>query len=391
MRMKEPLPNSKKALLAALNEIITSNDAREKKNEELTGSSFIAHLPLLTSLGSNVAGIGSTGSRLSAVRHPVARSHRSLRVLGKSFHLASVGMAALDFLYIPLLYTYAKIKGEPVPFTVSNNAQWLFATVLLSLAAVALALPPVALPLGLAMASLGAAASLGAVGKLYWDRRRLKTAQKTNNKNLEEAETTCHNLAEDAKTLKALLLRQDEQTDSATIKEIEEQVRVLTQQYKEAQQCVVTAQDKKIKLELAEKKTRFAQAFDKGVGLTLSMLSLAGLVLTLFVPPVGFAVLLAAASSGAFYVLTRLVVPLAQKGYTWFKKKDEGKSPLPKPTDGHGDDADSGVYDATAGEGPEAGPKRFTPSPADTTPDPTPHLADGDDQSRLRSSSRLSR
>lgn len=104
-----------------------------------------------------------------------ATHHAStLKSVGTGFAGASIALHGLDFLRIPAIYLASFILGRKVPFTLKNNAKWLYAASLLALSIAALAVPAVAPFIGIAAASLAVAVGAFTLARHFYRKREIK-------------------------------------------------------------------------------------------------------------------------------------------------------------------------------------------------------------------------
>jgi len=209
----------------------------------------------------------------------------------------------LDFIQIPLIYLAAFALGEKPPITLSNNARWLYAGVLLALCLAAFLIPVAAPFIAIGSASLGFLAGTFTLGKLlqeyYEDKSALKVVMDKINTGPAgriqthslELETACLYPSKNALLIDKLiveieLIKQDCGKKKNDIKSL----------YKEAYML-----EEKLKIE--------TDVIDNCIGIALSALAVSGTVVSLFFPPAGLIILLTTALAGAAYVIARLAAP----------------------------------------------------------------------------------
>lgn len=215
----------------------------------------------------------------------------------------AISLNVLDFIQIPLLYLTAFALGKKPPITLSNNARWLYAGVLLSLCLSAFMIPSAAPFIAIVSAVLGFAASTFTLGKLlhgyHQDKKELENIMhEINNgpnaqmlKCIAELETAC----------------KTPDIDSATIQQLITKIERL-QKDCDAQKDILKTQHKEVLI--LQEKLRIESSFLDGcMGMVLSSLAVSGTLVSLFFPPAGLIILITATLAGTAYVIARLTIP----------------------------------------------------------------------------------
>ena len=269
-------------------------------------------IPLLASFLKRVNSAAGHLHRLSEVVHIQETITEAFSTAAPALPVVNVTLLSLDFLRIPLIYLAAKIVGQDPPFTLSNNARWLYSAVLLALTITALAVPAVAPIIAITVAAVTLADSLVTMGKIIYDRYKHLKEQK-------ELEHTIDNNTRDLKRLCQEADALEKQIVLASPTEIAGLSKQLTQTRETFGKLL-----KKHKIDLQKKsdcdhelkKKGTIAMMDKGVSLSLACLGLAALVTSLFFPPLGLSLLLGTALLGATYFLGRITTPLFKTLFT---------------------------------------------------------------------------
>lgn len=239
--------------------------------------------------------------------------------------IADLTLLSLDFIRIPIIFGVSKLLGEEPPITLSDNARWLYAGILLGLTISAFVLPVIAPPLALTAASLTFSVSLITMGKVIYDRYKLRKEQKR----LEVA------IEEDTRQLKMLCKQAIAlETQVASAETVEDKVKLggqlihLQTNFDDLLAKHKTDLQKKFECDHELEKKGTMVIIDKGVTVALASLALAGLVTTLFFPPIGLAILTGSALLGLTYLVGRVTIPLINKWVTTiFGRRKEVAAP----------------------------------------------------------------
>ena len=296
-----------------MQETVTITPTPLPKNATLVG--LMETLPFFSGLLSSMTASGSSLASLATMAGkvgPVAKSAKGLQGVG-------IALDILNFVRIPATYLAAAIfnkKGEKaLPITLSNNAKWLYSGVLLTATVVALVLPVTAPFLAIGAASLAVGVSLATIGKVLLSRHNHKTAIKALDKHIGSEAAKLDDIKAKAAELETSL--KDAITapapDEELIKKHMEDITSLHGKYEHSTERLQRMHDRKhvhqARLD-ANSKTRI---LDKSVGVLIGGAILAGIVTSLFFPPIGLAVILAASSAAVVYAVGRLVTPILGK------------------------------------------------------------------------------
>lgn len=276
-------------------------------------------LDLLTSKIPLLAGFLDGGGKIADLSTRIAQLHHSSQALqGASTGLDFVGLgfSIINFFRFPAIYLAAYIVGEKPPVTLSNNARWLYSTVILGLSVTAMFVPAAAPPITLILASLGLAVSLGTMVNLIYQRRKVRKGLKETNSDIEVTINELAALQEQAKQLGSKfgsLNKNDEhyqQNATKLCKEIDE----LNGHYLKTRGKLQTLYDQKLAQETKLGMMGGMAFMDKGVSIAISSLAIIGIVLTLFFPQVGLAILAATATLAVTYMVARIAGPYIISG-----------------------------------------------------------------------------
>lgn len=285
---------------------------QEPKNDSWLVTIAAQKVPLLSKFLHGHEGIASSLIGLEQMQHTTSTV---LNTTAYDFQYVGLALKVADFFRIPLIYVTAYIAGEKIPFTLGNNARWVYAVALLGLAVTAIALPAVAPYLAIAGAGLGLAASVGAALNLIYQRYKTQQALKVT-----ELEIVGQNELLEALRARAITLEKNLQgldQDSVEAKKIFDEVELLDQTFNEEKEYMQTLYDKQL-LQQKQLQSMGVVAFmDKGVGIGLSCLGIIGLAMLFVYPPAGLIILAATSGIAATYITARITAPLIKKGITW--------------------------------------------------------------------------
>ncbi|MDR3502303.1 MAG: hypothetical protein P4L79_06935 [Legionella sp.] len=256
-------------------------------------------------LGEQAIHVGNSFTEIPGLKTP---SH-----LGHGFHWGGAALAALDFLLIPMIYLSSYIYGEKVPFTLNNNARWMYSGVLLGLTLTSI-LVPAAAPIGLVLGGVSIGLSSFLLGKAIYERYHLGKERKALATEIVKAEGEMSLLQEQAKIVQESLAR-------ATTKEEQQalcaQVNVLKKQYDEQKNKITGLKEREALVNEKIKKLEFIHILDKGLGVGFASLAMVGLVLSLFFPAIGFPILAGVGVASAAYLSARIFGPLLRDAGNW--------------------------------------------------------------------------
>ncbi|MFC3909727.1 hypothetical protein ACFORL_11665 [Legionella dresdenensis] len=270
-----------------------------KKTKDTAILSALKQIPFVSSLLHGMDGTGTAIGKLYELQGvPTAPMKEAVR----GFQFGSIALAALDFLRIPAIYIASFVLGKKSPVSLSKNAQWLYAGVLLALGAVSIAVPAVSLPLAVTGAALALAVNLYTLGRFFYLRRQNRHGLKKVEQQLQEEEARLDELRQ-----KALDLENEFATtkDPALIEKIEQ----LHKNYQQQLATLQTLHDQKYIYEQKIDKRGLGQLINRSAGILLSTLALTSLVLIFFMPPVGLGMLAGSAAAGIIYGVLAFSVP----------------------------------------------------------------------------------
>jgi uncharacterized protein YaaW (UPF0174 family) len=236
---------------------------------------------------------------------------------------AAMVMYAIDFLLLPLVYLAATIRGESLPISLSRAAKWLYSGALLGLVIAAIALPAIAVPLAMAMAAVTLSFSLYTMGKVLYENYQLS-------KKLKHIEAEISIEMSELNTLHKDIIHLEAQLDS---EEDEEKKRSLSAQISHKLQAFKSLHAAKKELLQNLHNTQYSyqtqlrsqnalKILDRGVAISFAALSIIGLSLGLFFPPVGMAIFAASAILSSAYLIGRLSYALIKLIQKKFNKKE---------------------------------------------------------------------
>lgn len=279
-------------------------------------------LPLLTGIGNNVIGIGSAIAQLIAIEKSISNALRATsHTIADSFQYAGIAFAALDFIRIPALYLSSWMLGEKSPVTLSKNARWLYAGILLGLAITALAVPAAAAPIALLTGVMGLGVSIFSMAWFFQRRQEVRQELNKINKAIKGENAKLKTLQEQAKEYESKLQEAIKAKNKEVIQEYTAKIEKLHQAFASQKEKLQNLHERKEKYEKKKLKRGMGGLADKTVGVGLSALALIGLVTYLYFPPAGLGILLAGAAIGTLYIVARVTYPLIKNFAAWIREK----------------------------------------------------------------------
>ncbi|MBL7481793.1 hypothetical protein [Legionella bononiensis] len=269
-----------------------------------------ARIPWLSKISLKVDDAADTairiGERVSNVNDSFGNES-----IAHGFHYAVLVMAAIDFVRIPLIYLAAYLLDEKIPFKLSNNARWIYSAFLLGLTITALAAPVTAPVIAFIGAGTGLVFGTFLLARTLNTRYQLGKERKFIQGEIAKAEELMKLLQDDAKELEHKL------ATSTGDEFIALEIKGLEERYESQKSLIYELKNKELHLEQKIDRVGMMRVFDKSIGVGLTSLSIIGLVVTLFFPPVGGWILAGAAIAGGVYLTGRLLTPVVKHFGNW--------------------------------------------------------------------------
>lgn len=274
----------------------TNSDSENIKNPEKheLAKKFnfvLTNIDKLYKVGSVATGFGGPITSLNLTR--------STRSFSYGFGILSFGLLILNFIKIPSAYLISFITGERVKISVSRVMEFVVASALLTLAAIALAVPAAAPIIALVGGSITLVVSIFALGKGIFDYLKLRISTQ---RSYDKFQKLSQNIF-----------------DHITKLAPEDQ-----------EQLVTHLSEIKTKLEKRRESSKKLpwSIFDKALGVILSATMLIGLAMSLTVVllPIGFPVVFVTTIIGASYGLARLMYSAISSSIHYIKSKTSSSS-----------------------------------------------------------------
>ena len=299
---------SKKDCIEGLDQI-TEIDAlqAQKADEGRLIRMMLKQIPLMTEFLKNLDETGTAVSELDLSDKSLSHLLGSAEQLGKVFHGVSIGLAGLDVFRLFFIYLNNFVMQKKIEFQLTREARMAYALSILALGILAFTIPyaaPVIIVTAAALTLVGSTIALGyGLYKLWSERRELKKLQ---TEITEFEQTGLQDLKERARKLTKDIQEADLITEQQkeAFKKLQEELKAMQAHYNR-------------RADLLAKKAAFSplHIVDRGMGVIIAAVALAGLVISLYFPPIGFGILAGAAVLGASYVGARLAWSLGQFAY----------------------------------------------------------------------------
>ncbi|MCW8399019.1 hypothetical protein OQJ26_09475 [Legionella sp. PATHC038] len=295
-----------------------------KASKKSIALAILRMLPFASKFIDSLGGAGSTINHLAEVKGIV---NHATSAAAEAFQIIKMLTSITDFVVVPIIYFGAYITNQKVPFTLSRNARFVYATVILGLTITALAFPPAAPVIALVTSIAALGLSLITLTKLYYKRYELEDklvnikeqieVQKNQLKilidYLEQLEADAKKAKEDGKKEEYKTLESKIESERSTIKE----------QFNSLQELL----NNQVSCEQKLEKLRTTAVWDKSAGVAFASLALIGAIVSLIAPPAGLGILAVTASLAIAYTVARLTFPLfkslANKTVNYFTRKSE--------------------------------------------------------------------
>lgn len=287
-----------------LNEALLFNKTVVHVEEPLENDGLVLivlnQIPLLNAL---MKRLNSASSAVSDLIKKNGIATDAVLNINKVNPFVGIALNLIDFLQIPLIYLSAYMLGQKSPITLTNNARWLYATVLLALCVIGVLLPVTAPFVAISSAGLGCFAGIFILTKLWQGYAKDKQSyiqlhEKIDNSPYGNLVLLCSEMKNALDNPLANRLK----IESLSL-ELESSIQQCKVRQHEIQEWL-----KQINF-LEQKMNIESEVLDNSIGIILALTAVAGTVVSLFFPPIGLIILLTAASTGAAYVVTRLAKP----------------------------------------------------------------------------------
>lgn len=300
-------------------------------SEKYTSIEALRRIPLLKKYLRN---FGESGEEIARVGGRLNRLVDTVHVedIANGFQFGSVALALFDFVRIPFVYLFAYIAGEKIPISLNSRARWAFAAIVLILTVVSIAVPVTA-PI---IAFIAAAGALGGAlvetAKALYDRSVLRAELRQLKKVIDREQLNIAAMNQTAKELEAELLQAKEE---AHLEEIYQRIAAFQDEFNSKIDEIAALKQLKTRqahLEEQIKQLEPLRLLDKSIKIVWGALTVIGLVVAVFFPPVGLAILLGTATVSATYFFVRLTTPLWQPLIDRIAKrfsKDREDTPAP--------------------------------------------------------------
>lgn len=250
---------------------------------------FFTQFPFLITLLKTIDKTGQSVDKLASFYYAT----KGLTQAARGFQITATVLAGIDFITVPLAFLACRLLGKTFPFTFSTAAKWIYSAVIFALAITALAVPAIAIPIALTTVSLALATSLFTLGKHFWLKQKLVRELNNNNEKLSNIEEKIENIRILANDLTA---NQENKSHICALFEQRQSLLIERQHFV----------NKNAELSQKQKHLSIPRLADKTVGVILASVTLVGLVLGAFFPPVGLSILVATSISSLAYLVGRV-------------------------------------------------------------------------------------
>lgn len=277
----------------------------------------IARIPWISKFLTNVDDTAETIVKIGERVSDVANSFGN-ESISHGFHIGGIVVAAFDFIRIPLIYLAAYMLDEKIPFKLTNNAKWIYASFLLALTITAVSVPATAPIIAFVAAGTGLGLGVFLLARTLYQRYELGKERKSLKTEIESAQSEMDLIQDKAKQLETMLLDAKEEDHIIAILQ---EVALVQEQYNSQKSLLEKLKNRELHVEQKIQNLGAMRIVDKSIGIGLTCISIIGLVVTLFFPPVGLWILTGAAIAGGVYLVGRLSTPLFKSLGNWLVNK----------------------------------------------------------------------
>lgn len=305
--------NNKAFYIKLLNNMQRIQYDIEPLSEETLLDLAAKHIPIISkflqSVGSSGSALIQAGEQVKLIQPtPLVQSATS------GFQFAALILAIGDFIRIPIIYLISFILNKEVPFNLTNNAAWAYSAVLLTLAVIALAVPTAAPVIAFVGAGISLAVSVFTLTMVLVKNYQLNSEMKQIRKELQHEENEMALIQEEAARLESVL---KETKEEDLDEDIYLEIKVLEERFKNQKKVIEDLKNKEFHLGQEIKQVGLMKIIDRGLGVGLAALSLVGLVVAVFNPPVGLGIIAGSAVFGTSYLVVRVATPLLVSLLSW--------------------------------------------------------------------------
>lgn len=287
----------------------------ELKEEPLRITFWKKHLPTVSGIAQDTSSSGAKITRLESLKHGARTSRHITSSLSYSFFWASLIFNIIDFIRIPGMYLSAWIKEEPIPVSLSRNARWAYAALVIGFAAAAFLFPTVAFTLALVGAVIGLSVSVMSLGKFFYRRKQYNDMRRMVDNDL-------NSMTQTQSELNKLQQGLNQANTQDQIRHIQSKIESLESKYQSSDQDK-WRQTINIKAYIDKKLASLntLKMVDRSLGIAVASVMLIGVVLSVFFPPVSAFVLAGAALFAGGYLVSRVGYELVRGGIDKFRQK----------------------------------------------------------------------
>lgn len=271
------------------------------------------HIPVISKF---LQSVGSSGNALVQVGEQVKLIQPTplVQTASSGFQFAALILAIGDFIRIPIIYLISFILNKEVPFNLTNNAAWAYSALLLTLAVIALAVPTTAPVIAFVVAGISLAVSVFTLTMVLVKNYQLNSEMKQIKKELQHEENEMALIQEEAARLETIL---EETNEEDLDEDFYHDIILLEERFKNQKKVIENLKNKEFHLGQEIKQVGLMKIIDRGLGVGLSALSVVGLVVAVFNPPVGLGIIAGSAVFGTGYMVVRAGAPLLVSLLNW--------------------------------------------------------------------------
>ena len=266
----------------------------------------VKRIPFITSLLQKVDDTGQAVFRIGE-RVSDLPDMPGTESIGNFFHFGALGFAIFNFVRIPAIYLSAFLLGKEVPFTLDNNAKFIYSALLLSLAIIALTVPAAAVGIAFVIAGVSLTTGVFLLGKTLYGRYQLGKERRLNLRELNQAQKEMKHIQNQAGELLRSLNTQGNEEEKW---ECLLQVELLREEYNSKKSEIMQLKENQSLIQEKINELGIMHVTDRSIGIILASTTIAALTISLFFPPVALWMMAGIAVVGGTYVLSRIAVPV---------------------------------------------------------------------------------
>jgi hypothetical protein len=267
-----------------------------------------------------VKSVADTGESVADLVDPQTGEHHHSH-LSHQFHTVGFIVSIFNFLRYPFEYAYGWMTGKPVKNTLSKNASWFQAGVMLVLAITSTLFPAFAVALGFAATFIGLGGAALSLANVYMERYRLQDVIDDTQEKIKKIELLEGVFKEKAIEKYQELNQALESKDQTKISALLVDIKRFNTALENNKASLEALKQDKSNAELELSQNGQMAVIDRSFGIAASCVAIVGLTFLFINPPVALVILAAVTVTAFVYTAGRVLTPIFKGLYRWSSSK----------------------------------------------------------------------